>query len=128
VKNVYYIGSNQAIIERSAKANDSNTWYSENMSGLYRSAFSSSLSTYWTQNFTNVSQALLVMFQEHDRPDMFCIGKYTSWKNISNEWISTKYNFTTMRGSPLAMAPLFWPQFPHDLLLYAAKPHGQLAQ
>jgi hypothetical protein len=128
VKNVYYIGSNQAIIERAAKSNDSNSWYSENLSGLYKAASGSSLSSYWTQNFTNVSQALLVMFQDYERPDMFSIGKYTSWKNISNEWISIKYNFTTMRGSPLAMTPLSSSELPHNLLLYAAKPNGQLAQ
>jgi hypothetical protein len=126
---VYYIGNNHALFERASKANDSHSWYSENLSGLFKASPASSLSTYWTQNFTNVSQALLVMFQEYDRPETFTIGKYTSYKNISNEWISIKANFSTLDGSPLAMIPLSFPRIPHDLLLYAAKPNGgQLAQ
>jgi hypothetical protein len=125
VKNVYYTGADQAVYERQEKSNQTNAWASDNFSGLYKASRESSLAVYWSQNVTNTSQALLVAFQEQDRPNLFTVGKYTSWNNVSNPWISTKYNFTVLEGSPLALLPFTsW----KDLMLYAAGPDGKLTQ
>jgi hypothetical protein len=125
VKNVYYLSADQTLFERQEKSNQSNSWASDNFSGLFKASKISSLGAYWTQDFTNVSQTLLVAFQDQSRPDMFTIGKYTSYKNISNDWVSTRYNFSVLEGTPLSMVPLSGKQ---DLLLYAAKPTGRLTQ
>jgi hypothetical protein len=113
------------LYERQEKSNQSNAWASDNFSGLYKASKDSSIGVFWTQNITNTSQALLVAFQEQERPNMFTVGKYTSYGNVSNPWISTKYNFTLMEGSPLSLLPFSGPQ---DLMLYAASPSGKLSQ
>lgn len=126
VKNVYYFGASHRIYERQAKANNSNAWANDNLSGLYSAANLSSLSVYWTQNITNTSQALCVLFQEKDAlGSTFSIGKYTSYGNISNDWIETKYNYTIKEGSPLAMAQL---SNPNDVLVYAVGDNRRLDQ
>ena len=113
------------MYERQEKSNLTNAWASDNFSGLYKAARSSSLGVYWTQNFTNVSQTLLVAFQEPERPNTFTIGKYTSYQNVSNEWVSTKYNNSILQGSPLSFIPFTGSR---ELALYAAKPKGYLGQ
>ncbi|KAE9968727.1 hypothetical protein EG328_007293 [Venturia inaequalis] len=126
VKNVYYLGAADRIYERQARANNSNAWANDNLSGLYTAANLSSLNVYWTQNITNTSQALCVLFQEKRiGASRFTIGKYTSYGNISNEWVETKYNYTIQDGSPLSMARLSRPE---DVLIYAVGEDRRLDQ
>lgn len=126
VKNVYYVGAANRIYERQAKANNSNAWANDNLSGLYTAANLSSLNVYWTQNITNTSQALCVLFQEKSTgSSTFSIGKYTSFGNISNDWVETRYNYTIQEGSPLAMVRL---SRPDDLLIYAVGEDRRLDQ
>lgn len=66
------------------------------------------------------------MFQEKTaRASTFTIGKYTSYGNISNEWIDTKYNYTVQEGSPLSMVRLSRPE---DVLIYAVGEDRRLDQ
>lgn len=122
---MYYVGSSNRIYERQEKSNNTNSWANDNLSGRYTAANISSLSVYWAQNMTNTSQALVVLFQEEDRASTFSIGKYTSYGNVSNDWVETKYSFTVQEGSPFSMIPLTGPQ---DLLIYAVGGDKRLAQ
>lgn len=126
VKNVYYIGAANRIYERQAKANNSNAWANDNLSGLYTAAQSSSLNVYWTQNITNTSQALCVIFQDKTVGlSTFSIGKYTSYGSISNEWVLNTHNYTIKEGSPLAMVRL---SRPDDVVIYAVGKDSRLDQ
>lgn len=99
-------------------------WGNDNFSGLYSTSNASNLVSYWDQNFANVSQILVVLFQEIGANSL-TIGKYHSDNTTDYPWESQRQSIAIQDGSPLALAPT---GVRFDMRLYLSDADGLLAQ
>lgn len=111
------MSTNDELFERQAKSNDSQAWEDDNFSGLYRGSNSTFLTAYWNQNIQNVSQELVVLFQEENFANGITQGRYTSNKTTSNPWVANNFGFSQPKGSTFAMSLVSYRSGKH-LMLY----------
>ncbi|KAL9118892.1 MAG: hypothetical protein Q9187_004552, partial [Circinaria calcarea] len=127
VKNVYYISTDNKISERQAPSNDSQAWEDDNFSQLYTGSKSTFLTAYWNQNIQNVSQELVVLFQEENFANGITQGRYTSNSTTSNPWVANNFGFSQPKGSTFAMSLVSYRSGKH-LMLYTVDDGKQLQQ
>lgn len=113
------------MIERqSPYENQTGIWGNDNFSGLYTSSNSSSLFSYWYQNFDTNLQILAVFFQELGANSL-TIAKYVQNKTNDEPWQRAAQSMDIQEGSSLAAAPV---GSRRDLRLYVGGSHGILKQ
>ncbi|MCJ1462869.1 hypothetical protein MMC07_001473 [Pseudocyphellaria aurata] len=127
VKNVYYMSTNDELFERQAPSNDSQAWEDDNFSGLYTGSNSTFLTAYWNQNIQNVSQELVVLFQEENFANGITQGRYTSNSTTSNPWVANNFGFSQPKGSTFAMSFVSYRSGKH-LMLYTVGDGKKLQQ
>jgi hypothetical protein len=125
VKNVYFYGATGTIYERQSPYKEQiGIWGNDNFSGLYTTSNTSSILSYWNQDFANSSQILVVLFQEIGANSL-TIGRYTSDNMTSYPWTSNRESISIMDGSPLTVASS-GAEF--GLQLYLANSNGLMSQ
>ncbi|KAL2038105.1 hypothetical protein N7G274_009052 [Stereocaulon virgatum] len=127
VKNVYYMSTNDELFERQAPSNNSQAWENDNFSGLYSGSNSTFLTAYWNQNFLNVSQELVVLFQEQSFANGITQSRYTSNSTTSNPWVANNFGFSQPQGSTFAMSLVSYRSGKH-LMLYTVDDGKHLQQ
>ncbi|KAL8969536.1 MAG: hypothetical protein Q9183_001953 [Haloplaca sp. 2 TL-2023] len=105
VKNVYYVSSNNHLVERGAPSENPQTWGNDNFSGLYTAANASFLAAYWHQNIQNTSQELVILFQKENFANGITQARYLSDEKMSYPWVSNNFGFSHPSGSNFAIAP-----------------------
>ena len=98
------MSTNNEFFQRQAPSNDSQAWKDDNFSGLYTGSNSTFLTAYWSQNIQNVSQELLVLFQEEGFANGVTQGRYTSNRTTSNPWVANHFGFSQPKESMFAMS------------------------
>ena len=121
------MSTNDELSERQAPSNDSQTWKADNFSGLYTGSNSTFLTAYWNQNIQNVSQELVVLFQEENFANGITQGRYTSNSTTSNPWVANNFGFSQPKGSTFAMALVSYRSGKH-LMLYTVDEGKNLRQ
>lgn len=121
------MSANDELIEHQGLANDSRAWEDDNFSGLYSGTNSTFLTAYWNQNMQNVSQELVVLFQEKNFANGITQGRYTSNKTTSNPWVANNFGFSHPKGSTFAMSLVSYRSGKH-LMLYTVDDGNMLQQ
>lgn len=121
------MSANDELVERQAPSNNSQTWEYDNFSGLYSGTNSTFLTAYWNQNIQNVSQELVVLFQEENFANGITQGRYTSNKTTSNPWVANNFGFSHPKGSTFAMSLVSYRSGKH-LMLYTVDEGKMLQQ
>lgn len=124
---MYYMSTNDELFERQAPSNDSQAWEDDNFSGLYTGGNSTFLTAYWNQNIQNVSQELVVLFQEENFVDGLTQGRYTSNSTTSKPWVANNFGFSHPKGSTFAMSLVSYRSGKH-LMLYTVDDGKNLRQ
>ena len=78
------MSDNDELFERQAPSNDSQAWEDENMSGLYTGTNNTYFAAYWKQNIQNVSEELVVVFQQQSFSNGLTQTRYRSNSTTSN--------------------------------------------
>lgn len=115
------------IVERQAPSNNSQAWEDDNFTGLYTASNSTFLTAYWHQNIANVSEELVVLFQEANFADGLTQGRYTSNSTTSNPWVAQNFPFSQPDGSTFAMSLVSYRSGKH-LELYTVDGDNNLQQ
>lgn len=115
------------LFERQAPSNNSQAWEDDNFSGLYSGTNSTFLAAYWNQNIQNVSQELVVLFQEDTFANGITQGRYTSNSTTSNPWVANNFGFSQPKGSTFAMSLVSYQSGKH-LMLYTVDEGKNLQQ
>ena len=110
------MSTNDKLSELQAPSNDSQAWLDDNFSGLFAGSNSTFLTAYWNQNFQNISQELVVLFQEEDFENGITQGRYTSNSTTSNPWVANNFGFSQPKGSTFAMCLASWRSGRHVML------------
>ena len=118
---------NDELVERQAKANDSQAWEDDNFTGLYSGSNTTSLTALWCQNIWNVSQELVVLFQEDNFENGITQARYTSANSSSNPWVANNFPFAQPKGSTFAMSLVSYRSGKH-LMLYTVGDNDKLGQ
>lgn len=121
------MSANDKLIEHQGLSNDSKAWEDDNFSGLYSGTNSTFLTAYWNQNIQNVSQELIVLFQEENFANGVTQGRYTSNKTTSNPWVANNFGFSHPKGSTFAMSLVSYRSGKH-LMLYTVDDGKMLQQ
>lgn len=121
------MSTNDQLFERQAPSNNSRAWKDDNFSGLYTGTNSTFLTAYWNQNIQNVSQELVVLFQEANFANGITQARYTSNSTISNPWIANNFAFSHPKGSMFAMSLVSYRSGKH-LMLYTVDNEKKLQQ
>jgi hypothetical protein len=121
------MSTNDELSERQAPSNDSQAWEDDNFSGLYTASNSTFLTAYWNQNIQNVSQELVVLFQDENFANGITQGRYTSNSTTSNPWVANNFGFSQPKGSTFAMALVSYRSGKH-LMLYTVDDGKDLQQ
>lgn len=121
------MSTNDELSERQAPSNDSQAWKDDNFSGLYTGSNSTFLAAYWNQNIQNVSQELVVLFQEENFANGITQARYTSNSTTSNPWVANNFGFSQPKGSTFAMALVSYRSGKH-LMLYTVDDGKNLRQ
>lgn len=124
---MYYMSTNDELFERQAPSNGSQSWEDDNFSGLYTGSNSTFLTAYWNQNIQNVSQELVVLFQEENFANGITQGRYTSNSTTSNPWVANNFGFSQPKGSTFAMCLVSYRSGKH-LMLYTVDDGDNLQQ
>ena len=114
---MFYMSNNDEISARQAPSNNSQAWVDDNFSGLYSGTNSTFLAAYWNQNIQNVSQELVLLFQEANFANGITQGRYVSNKTTSNPWVANNFGFSQPKGSTFAMSLVSYMSGKH-LMLY----------
>lgn len=118
---------NDELFARQAPSNDSQAWIQDNFSGLYSGSNTTFLAAYWNQNIQNVSQELIVLFQEDNFANGITQGRYTSNSTTSNPWVANDFGFAQPEGSTFAMSPVSY-RSGKQLMLYTVDDGHNLQQ
>ena len=113
---MFFLSNNNEIAARQAPANNSQAWVDDNFSGLYSGAKSTFLAAYWNQNIGNVTQELVLLFQEDKFADGLTQGRYVSNKTTSNPWVADNFGFSQPKGSNFAMSLVSYMSGKHVML------------
>jgi hypothetical protein len=125
VKNVYFVQSPGTVIERqSPYKEEAGVWGNDNFSGLYTASNSSSLFSYWYQNFETSLQVLSVFFQELGANSL-TVAKYVQNVTDQDAWRAVQHSLSIQDGSSIAAAPV---GSRRDLRLYVGGMDGTLRQ
>ncbi|KAI0886488.1 uncharacterized protein GGS22DRAFT_198913 [Annulohypoxylon maeteangense] len=125
VKNIYFVQSSGTAIERQSPYKEQpGIWGDNNFSGLYKISKSSSLFSYWYQDFDIRRHILAVFFQEHGANSL-TVGKYVQNSTNDEPWQSIKQDMPIQDGSPIAAAPV---GSRRDLRLYVGGTDGTMKQ
>jgi hypothetical protein len=121
------MSTNDQLHERQALINESQAWKDDNFSGLYTSSESSFLAAYWNQNIPNVTQELVILFQEENFANGITQARYTSNRTTSNPWVANNFGFSHPKGSTFAMSLVSYRSGKH-LMLYTVDNDKKLQQ
>lgn len=121
------MSNNGQISARQAPANNSQAWVDDNFSGLYSGTNSTFLAAYWNQNIRNVSQELVLLFQEDNFANGITQGRYVSNKSTSNSWVANNFGFSQPAGSTFALSLVSYMSGKH-LMLYTVGDNNILQQ
>lgn len=121
------MSADDEIIEHQGLSNDSKVWKDDNFSGLYSGTNSTFLTAYWNQNIQNVSQELVVLFQEKNFANGLTQSRYASNKTASNPWVANNFGFSHPKGSTFAMSLVSYRSGKH-LMLYTVDDGNLLQQ
>ncbi len=124
---MFYMSADNELYARQAPSNDSQAWIQDNFSGLYSASNSTFLAAYWNQNIQNVSQELVVLFQEANFANGITQGRYTSNSTTSYPWVANNFGFSQPQGSAFAMSPVSYESGNH-LMLYTVGDGNNLKQ
>jgi len=127
VKNVYYMSTDNELVERQAQANNSQAWEDDNFTGLYSGSNDTFLSSYWCQNIANVSQELVVLFQQDNFKNGITQARYASANSSSNPWVENNFPFAQPKGANFAMSLVSYRSGKH-LMLYGIGDNDKLGQ
>ena len=105
------------LFERQAPSNNSQGWGNVDFSGLYSATNSSFLAAYWNQNLINLSQELIVLFQETNFANGITQSRYTCNQTTENPWVADHFGFSQPKGSNFALVPASYRNGKH-LMLY----------
>ena len=115
------------LFERQAPSNNSQAWENVDFSGLYSATNSSFLAAYWNQNLINLSQELIVLFQETNFANGITQSRYTCNQTTENPWVADHFGFSQPKGSNFALVPASCRNGKH-LMLYTVDDGKQLRQ
>lgn len=121
------MSTDNGLSARQASSNDSQAWKDDNFSGLYTRTQSTFLAAYWSQNIQNVSQELVVLFQEENFANGITQGRYTSNSTTSNPWVANHFPFSQPKGSTFAMSLVNYRSGKH-VMLYTVDEGKKLQQ
>lgn len=121
------MSTNDELFERQAPSNNSQAWEDDNFSGLYTATNSTFLTAYWNQNIQNVSQELVVLFQEENFANGITQGRYISNSTTSDPWVANNFGFSHPKGSTFAMSLVSYRSGKH-LMLYTVDDGNNLHQ
>lgn len=121
------MSTNDELFERQAPSNNSQAWEDDNFSGLYTGSNSTFLTACWNQNIQNVSQELVVLFQQETFANGITQGRYTSNSTTSNPWVANNFGFSQPKGSTFAMSLVSYQSGKH-LMLYTVDEGKKLQQ
>ncbi|KAI1384903.1 uncharacterized protein F4822DRAFT_416654 [Hypoxylon trugodes] len=125
VKNVYFAQPGGSMTERESPYKDQvGFWGDDNFSGLYTISNSSSLFSYWYQNFDTKLQVLAVFFQELGANSL-TVAKYVQNNTDDEPWQKTQQSIAIQDGSSIAAAPV---GSRRDLRLYIGGTDGTMKQ
>ena len=124
---MYYMSSDDKLFERQAPSNNSQAWEDDNFSDLYVGSNSTFLTAYWNQNIQNVSEELVVLFQEQNFANGITQGRYTSNSTTSNPWVANNFGFSQPAASTFAMSLVSYRSGKH-LMLYTVDDSNHLQQ
>lgn len=125
VKSVYLLNPSNSLIERqSPYKTQPNIWGNDNLSGQYTTTPTSTLFSYWYQDFSTKFQVLAVFFQDFGANSL-TISKYVENVTDGEPWRTSRQSMVIQDGSAIAAAPA---GDRRDLRLYVGATDGKMKQ
>ncbi len=121
------MSANDELYARQAPSNDSQAWIQDNFSGLYSGSNSTFLAAYWNQNIQNISQELVILFQEANFANGITQGRYISNSTTSSPWVANNFGFSQPQGSTFVVSLVSYRSGKH-LMLYTVGDGNNLKQ
>lgn len=118
---------NDELIERTAQPDTSQAWENSGFSSRYTVSNTSFLIAYWNQNFKNVSEQLVLLFQDENFPDGITQGRWMSWETKEYPWVANSFGFPHPRGSTFAISLASYGNG-RQLMLYTVDASNSLQQ